>query len=118
MPINSKQKGNRAERSWAKWLRDNLKIKARRGQQFSGHPDAPDVVSDLVQLHFEVKHVERLNIFHAVEQAVEDAGEQQIPCVAHTKNHKPWLITIMACDLEPFCEYIVNREKVSDLPAS
>ena len=74
--INSREKGARGERQWRDELRANG-YAARRGQQFSGSPDSPDVVcEDLAWAHFEVKAVEKLNIYDAVEQALRDAGGQ------------------------------------------
>jgi hypothetical protein len=83
--MNSCQKGKRGERAW----RDELMAQgynARRGQQFSGSPDSPDVVcTDLPGLHFEVKAVERLNVNEAMAQAVGDA-RSKVPVVAHKRN--------------------------------
>jgi hypothetical protein len=71
---------------------------ARRGQQFSGSSDSPDVVcADLPSLHFEVKTVERLNLHDAMAQAVEDA-DGKIPVVAHTRNRGDWMVTMRAAD--------------------
>ena len=93
--MNSREKGKRGERQW----RDELRAQgfaARRGQQFSGSPDSPDVVSDdLPWVHFEVKAVERLNIEDAMEQARRDCG-QKIPIVAHRRNFRAWLVTMTA----------------------
>ena len=89
--INSRQKGCRGEREW----RDRIKahgFEARRGQQFSGSPDSPDVISEL-PFHMEVKRVERLNIAEAMKQAEKDCGEM-MPLVAHKKNHGPWMVTV------------------------
>ena len=76
---------------------------ARRGQQFSGSPDSPDVVSEaLAWLHVEVKRVQNLNLTDACAQAERDAGRgapagQHKPwIVAHRRNHAPWLITMTA----------------------
>jgi Holliday junction resolvase len=95
--MNSCQKGKRGERAW----RDELiahGYAARRGQQFSGSPDSPDVVcSDLPALHFEVKLVERLNVNEAMSQAVGDAGDK-IPVLAHKRNRGDWLVTMRADD--------------------
>lgn len=42
---NSRAKGCRGERELAKYLRDDLGFgEARRGQQFKGTPDSPDVI--------------------------------------------------------------------------
>ena len=95
--MNSCQKGKRGERTW----RDELiahGYAARRGRQFSGSPDSPDVVCpDLVKYHFEVKLVEHLNLAQAMAQAVHDAGEK-VPVVAHKRNRGDWLITMRASD--------------------
>jgi len=95
MSINSRQKGARGERQW----RDELRAhgyQARRGQQFQGSPDSPDVVcEDLDWLHFEVKAVEKLNLADACEQAARDAGRKDW-AVAHRRNFCPWLVTMSA----------------------
>ncbi len=93
--MNSREKGKRGERQWRDELRANG-YAARRGQQFSGSPDSPDVVCDsLPWVHFEVKAVERLNIEEAMEQARRDAGGK-IPIVAHRRNFRLWLVTMEA----------------------
>ena len=95
MPINSRAKGCRGERLW----RDELRaagFTARRGQQFAGGGDSPDVIcEELRGLHQEVKFVENLNLIKAIEQAERDgAGKPWI--VAHKKNRTPWLVTMNA----------------------
>lgn len=95
--MKSREKGKRGEREWAEYL--NLHVpdaNARRGQQFSGSPDSPDVVSDL-PYHFEVKRVERLNINKAMRQAMEECGDLP-PVVPHRCNRMPWLVTMLAED--------------------
>jgi len=95
--MNSCAKGKRGERAW----RDELiahGYTARRGRQFSGSPDSPDVIcSDLPKFHFEVKAVEHLNLGQAMAQAVGDAGEK-VPVVAHKRNRGDWLVTMRASD--------------------
>jgi hypothetical protein len=105
--MNSREKGKRGERQW----RDELRAQgylARRGQQFSGSPDSPDVVcEELSWLHFEVKAVETLNIEEAMEQARRDArgecsvssaqsSDPKVPIVAHRRSFRPWLVTMEA----------------------
>lgn len=91
--MNSRAKGARGERQWRDELRANG-YDARRGQQFSGSPDSPDVVcAALPWARFEVKAVERLNIEDAIEQARRDAGGK-VPLVAHKRNHRRWLVTM------------------------
>jgi Holliday junction resolvase len=92
---NSRDKGKRGERQWRDELRANG-YAARRGQQFSGSPDSPDVICDgLPWAHFEVKFVEHLNVSAAMAQARRDAGGKAA-FVAHRRNHRPWLISMDA----------------------
>jgi hypothetical protein len=95
--MNCCQKGKRGERVW----RDQLRARgyeARRGQQFSGSPDGPDVICpDLPGFHFEVKHTERLNVHEAMAQAVNDAADN-VPVVVHRRNRNDWLVTMRADD--------------------
>src|SRR5687767_9991850 len=93
--MNARQKGKVGEREFASLLRENG-FDARRGQQFSGGADSPDVVSDaLAWLHVEVKRVQALNLGDACAQAEGDCGGKPW-IVAHRKNHAPWLITMKA----------------------
>src|ERR1039457_4030772 len=95
--MNSCNKGKVGEREWAGQLRYQG-FQARRGQQFSGSPDSPDVVcEELAKYHFEVKRAERLNILDAMLQAIGDAGTKT-PVVAHRRNHGHWLVTMRADD--------------------
>lgn len=107
--VNSRAKGCRGELEWSAFLREHLACPdARRGQQFSGSPDSPDVVGGIQGLHPEVKRVERLNLQDAMEQAVRDCGDD-IPYVASRRSRKPWLVTVRADDLEAFCRAVVEH---------
>jgi Holliday junction resolvase len=91
--MNSREKGKRGERQWRDELRANG-YAARRGQQFCGSPESPDVICDaLPWAHFEVKLAERLDIYAAMEQARRDSGGQAA-FVAHRRNYWPWLVTM------------------------
>lgn len=100
MAINSKKKGARGELEFSKLLQRHG-IEARRGQQFSGSPDSPDVVHSLDGVHVEVKRTESLSVYTAMEQAIRDCGSKGIPVVAHRRNGKPWLVICLADDLIP-----------------
>lgn len=93
--INSKKKGDRGELELSHYLAA-LGYEARRGRQYSGSPDSPDVVSDF-PCHIECKRVEALNLAKAYKQAVGDASDKP-PCVIHRKNHTPWMITLSLDD--------------------
>ena len=98
MTINSRQKGAAGEREFAELLRFHL-FDARRGQQFSGGKDSPDVVcSDLKDFHFEVKRVQAGNLYKWMAQAKRDAGPDKIPVVAHRRNNEDW-VAILSADI-------------------
>ncbi len=93
--MNSRNKGKVGEREFAALLREQG-FDARRGQQFSGGAESPDVVSEsLAWLHFEIKRVEKLNLIDACAQAEGDSGGKPW-VVAHRRNHAPWLVTLRA----------------------
>jgi len=95
--VNARAKGARGERAWRDELRE-AGFQARRGQQFSGSPESPDVVcDDLWWMHFEVKCVEQVRIEDWMDQARRDAGGA-MPIVAHKRRHRRWLVTMEAKD--------------------
>ena len=123
--MNSRAKGTRGERQW----RDELRAhgyQARRGQQFSGSPDSPDVVcDDLPWAHFEVKAVEKLNIYDAIEQAQRDsqrsgvrdqASVRRVPLVAHRRNFRPWLVTMTSEVFFQFLRGVLPPEEGNKQP--
>lgn len=100
--MNSRQKGKRGELELAKVLR-GYGFDSRRGQQFKGGSDSPDVTG-IEGYHIECKRVERLDIYAAIEQSEKDAGTN-IPIVIHRKNNKKWLVTM---SLDDFVKEIKN----------
>jgi hypothetical protein len=115
--MNSREKGKRGERQWRDELRAHG-FQARRGQQFSGSPDSPDVIcSELEWIHFEVKAVERLNIEDAMDQARRDCGVRnaecgvtKVPVVAHRRSFRRWLVTMEAETFFEFLRGMVPRQ--------
>lgn len=95
--MNSRDKGKRGELLWRDVLRGFGWAAARRGQQFSGGGDSPDVVGGPGRIHWEVKFVERLNIREAMRQAIRDSVDK-IPAVAHKTSREDWLVTLGAKD--------------------
>lgn len=99
--MNSRQKGARGEREFAKVL-SARGFKSRRGQQFSGIGESPDVISQgLPGLHWEVKRVEKLNIDQALLQSNRDA-KGNIGVVSHRRNGERWKVTL---DLDDFLAF-------------
>ena len=91
--MNSKQKGKVGERELAEYLRTKGFASARRGQQFKGTNDSPDVVCQELPYHIECKRVEKLNLRQAVSQVAKDSGGTPW-VVFHRWNHGDWLVTV------------------------
>ncbi len=97
--MNSREKGCRGEREAAATLNAVLGTAFRRGVQYAGGPESPDITGALPGVHFEVKRVERLNVNKAMSQAIRDSNPDQIPAVMHRTNRNPWLVTLHAENL-------------------
>ena len=95
----SRDKGKKGERELASLLRE-YGYDTRRGVQYNGADGSADVLG-LDGVHIECKRVERLNIYEAMEQAIGDAREGEIPAVFHRRNRDYWKVTLR---LEDFME--------------
>ena len=107
--INSRAKGAAAEREAAKVWAEVMGCEARRGQQFSGGKESPDVVQSISGIHLEVKRVERGNPHAWMAQAIYDAGDQ-VPVVLHRKNHRDWLCIVRLSDVPRFIQACAGQE--------
>lgn len=112
--INSKQKGNRGEREWAKICREHG-YDCKRSQQYAGGTEESADVVGLPYIHQEVKYgydmtVEEIRGF--LSQAISDAvsardwenNELLLPIVAHKKTYGKWFVTMESIDFA----YMVN----------
>lgn len=98
MGAKSRRKGKQGELDLVRFLR-TAGFDARRGQQFKGTPDSPDVVvRDLPGLHWECKRAETFSVYPALEQAVDDAGGA-LPVVAHRRSRREWIAVLRLEDL-------------------
>ena len=111
--INSKDKGKRGEREWAKFLTDNG-FPARRGQQFKGTADSPDVEGGIPFTHAEVKFTERLRLYEALEQSDTEADVKEVPYIAHRTKRKPWVVILYAEDFLDICRDWQDKNEVND----
>jgi Holliday junction resolvase len=113
--VNSRRKGKVGEREFAALLREHG-FDARRGVQFAGGADSPDVVSEALRfLHIEVKRTQALNLADACAQAEGDCGGKPW-VVAHRRNHAPWLITMTAEVFFQFLRGTLPPESINTKP--
>ena len=98
MGAKSRRKGVRGELEAAAEIRRVFRTEARRGRQYQGTDESPDLLTDIPGVHFEVKRVEALRLYDAVAQAAEDAG-QSVPVVLHRANRRPWVAIVRLDDL-------------------
>lgn len=103
MPINSKAKGKKGEAEAKHLLNKLFGANTRRTQQYSGAGKVGDV-EGIKGVHIEVKRRKVLNVYGAVDQAVGDAPDGDIPLVLFRKDSKPhhpvpWLAIVRLDDL-------------------
>jgi len=105
----SRDKGKRGEREVAELMRKHG-FHARRGQQFAGGPDSPDVVHSMEGFHVEVKNVEAFALYPALAQANVEKKPGEEALVFHRRNGKRWVVVI---DAEAFLnlmgEYVYEQ---------
>jgi len=103
----SRQKGKRGEREAAAELGKLLGVDARRGVQYQGGPESPDVVLDGVAIHVEAKRVEALKLYDAIEQATNDA-KGKVPIVWHRRNGKDSVVIVKTSKLLELAAEVVR----------
>jgi len=111
---NSRQKGKRGELEVVHLLQQHG-YEARRGQQFKGTADSPDVIHNLPGFFIEVKLRQQLNLHATIEKAQQETAEAtgETPIVFHRKNGKPWLVTMTAEDFfETIKELYDDRQTI------
>ena len=91
----SRNKGKVGEREVVAMLKD-YEFEARRGQQFRGGDDSPDIIHDIRNVHIEVKRTEQFNLYKAMEQAGEDKESNERPVIFHRKNGRKWMVVLEA----------------------
>ncbi len=99
--MNSKRKGNRAERELVELL-GRYGVEAHRNdQRYIGGADNPDLSCTMngLPIHIEAKRTERLALHAAVQQAIRDANGHALPVVMHRRSREPWLVTLSLDDL-------------------
>lgn len=110
---SQQRKGRAGEIELAHILQSHgFDIDPGKAQSFGTVPD----ISGLPGVHAEVKRVERLNISHAMAQAVRDAERFQdgTPAVFHRRNREAWLVTMRLLDwLELYSAANLRKPEIS-----
>jgi hypothetical protein len=106
--INSRSKGKRGELEAAAEVR-KYGYSSRRGQQFSGSGDSPDVIHSVPGIHLEVKRCEKFRIWVAIDQANEDCPVDKKPVVMHRKNNREWLA------IQSFRNFMETQKELKEL---
>ena len=109
----SRDKGKAGEREVAELIR-SYGFEARRGQQHRGGPGSPDIVHNIPNLHVEVKRTERLNMYDAMQQAVEEAHSDDIPVVFHRRSNRQWVVIATADHFLEIMQYLTLKAGASD----
>lgn len=104
--MNSNRKGKDFEREIANYLKAHDHPDARRGQQYKGGADSPDVIG-LPGWHIECKRTEKLRLYEALKQAIRDSGEGERPVVIYRKNREQSVAILL---LDDFME-VVNNDR-------
>ncbi|MGL6194195.1 MAG: putative PDDEXK endonuclease [Thermoguttaceae bacterium] len=107
----SRNKGKTGERELARELSRLLGCKARRGVQYCGGTDSPDVIVDIPDLHIECKRTEKFRLYDALSQATEDAGTTSVPVVCHRSNKNPWVAVVRLDDLPKLAQILNTHLK-------
>jgi len=107
----SRDKGKRGEREVAELMR-KYGFEARRGQQFKGTKDSPDIIHNMGNFYVEVKRTQAFSLYPVLEQAAEEGGDESRPIVFHRKNDKPWVVVVYAdefLDLMQDVDYLAGN---------
>ena len=111
MSKSQREKGKRGEREIAALFRAHG-FQARRGRQYKGGPDSPDIEHDIPGLHVEVKFREHMSVFAALAWTSRDAGfEGDSPVVFMRKLRKPWIVVMDADDFLDLMEEIRDGKR-------
>ena len=110
MAINSKNKGSVGERELANKLKE-YGYSTERSVQYNGKNGQADVIG-LPHIWAEVKRVEKLNIYNAIDQAKRDAKNGDMPTVFHRKNRCNWLVTMELDEFMKIYDGYIKSENV------
>jgi Holliday junction resolvase len=91
----SRNKGKVGEREVVNLIKKHG-FEARRGQQFKGTKDSPDVIHDMDGFYVEVKRRQAFNIYDTLVKADAEKPEGTVSVVFHRKDNRKWLVSMDA----------------------
>ena len=103
----NREKGKRGEREVVALLKA-FGFEARRGQQFKGTKDSPDIIHNVDGIFIEVKLRQSFNLHATIDQAKQEADEGETPLIFHRKDGEPWLATMYAVDFLQLLEELYD----------
>jgi len=104
--MNSRDKGKKGEQEFINThLRPYWPEAARNLDQFG--EDKRDILA-VAGVHFQIKRVERLNIWEALAQAHGEAIGGAVPIVAFRRSHSHWYCALSADDFVPLLAVAVK----------
>lgn len=96
---SSRDKGKRGEREAAKKWIEVFDSGAHRSQQYKGADHSSDLTLEVPGISAEVKRIEKLSLYPAIEKAADDAADDSIPIVLHRRSRKRWLFVAYLEDM-------------------
>ena len=111
----SRDKGKRGEREFATLLRKHGFTASRAGYKQAAGDGTADIACPALdgEIHFEVKRVEKLNLWAALAQAENDAQENKMrwpvtPAVAFKRNRSSWYVVLPVSDLLHYLRFYLT----------
>ncbi len=109
--VNGCQKGKAGEREAAKAWTAAVGSFARRGKQYSGSEESPDIVHGVDGIHIECKRTARgYNVQSAISQARKDAASGDVPVALTRQNHGEWIISLPLEQVMMFVDKLADRK--------
>lgn len=112
MSKSQRDKGKRGELEAAKLLVAVLGLPARRGQQYQGTPESPDV-QWIPGVAVEVKRREAGNPARWLAEALAECLPSDVAMVLHRRSRQPWHLTMRVQDLGALIDRVLEARRIS-----
>jgi len=120
MPLNSQDKGKRAEREFAAILRKRFGLddynKLKRTPGSGGLGIKGDILTTqppFNRFHFEIKHQETASIWKWLAQTEADARQGKLRVLAFRRNRSDWYVAMPAADWMDILYELIEAEKAA-----